>query len=188
MDTSPTFDLAVPVHYTLTHRAAAEDRVDLVLDLFRGAVQVHTRTIASVDREQAVLVMAKCRRYLQLRGVDASPSASAAPAPAPAKPANPTVTPMRPAAGVKPLAVAAKPQPAKPSLASSSLANSSIAKPQPIKPQPIKPLSAKPGLLSARTAAAKPGLARQDRHQDRAHDGRTPAPAAAAFDWMFEAV
>lgn len=178
MDTSPTFDLAIPVRYTLTHRAAAEDRVDLVLDLFRGAVQIHTRTIASVDREQAVLVMAKCRRYLQLRGVDAAPSAPVAQAPAPSKPlparatapqpANPTVTPMRPAAGVKPMAVAAKP----------SLAKS----------QPIKPLSAKPGLLAARAAAARPGLARQDSNQERVRDARTTAPAAAAFDWMFEAV
>ena len=178
MDTSPTFDLAVPVRYTLTHRAAAEDRVDLVLDLFRGAMQIHTRTIASVDREEAVLVMAKCRRYLQLRGVDAAPSAPVAQAPAPAKPlparsttaqpANPTVTPMRPATGVKPMAVAAKPPLAK--------------------SQPVKPLSAKPGLLSARIAAARPGPTRQERNPDRIGDVRMPAPAAAAFDWMFEAV
>ena len=188
MDTSPTFDLAIPVHYTLTHRVAAEDRVDLVLDLFRGAVQIHTRTIASVDREQAVLVMAKCRRYLQLRGVDAAPSAPVARAPAPAKPlparittaqpANSTVTPMRPAAGVKPMAVAAKPPLAKPPLAKPSLAKS----------EPAKPLSAKPGPLSARTAAARPGPTRQERNPDRIGDARMPAPAAAAFDWMFEAV
>ena len=181
MDTSPTFDLAIPVRYTLTHRAAAEDRVDLVLDLFRGAVQIHTRTIASVDREEAVLVMAKCRRYLQLRGVDAAPSAPVAQAPAPAKPlparsttaqpANPTVTPMRPAAGVKPMAKSP------PSLRSPSLRS-----------QPAKPLSAKPGLLSARTAAARPGPTRQERNPDRIGDARMPAPAAAAFDWMFEAV
>jgi hypothetical protein len=182
MDTSPTFDLAVPVRYSLTHRAVAQDRVDLVLDLFRGGVQIHSRTIASVDREQAVLVMAKCRRYLQLRGVDAAPSAPAAqPAPAvpaPARPAaaqskSPTVTPMRPAAGVKPMAVAAKPVAA-------------AAKPVATKPLPERPLSAKPGLVAARTAATKPAT-RQDRPQER-REARMPAPAAAAFDWMFEAV
>ena len=181
MDTSPTFDLAVPVRYTLTHRAIAQDRVDLVLDLFRGAVQIHTRTIASVDREQAVLVMAKCRRYLQLRGVDAAPSVPAAQPssakPLPSRPAtapspSPTVTPMRPAAGVKPMAVTAKP----------------IA----TRPLSDKPLSTKPGLLAARTAASrsdatKSAPARQDRPQDR-NEARMPAPAAAAFDWMFQAV
>ena len=188
MDTSPNVDLAVPVRYTLTHRAAAEDRVDLVLDLFRGAVQIHTRTIASVDREQAVLVMAKCRRYLQLRGVDAS--APVVPAVSPAKPASrpavapsrssmasPTVTPMRPAAGVKPMAIPDK----------APTAKSAVGK----VPSAKLPASG-PSLLAARATAARSAAARQERGQERSqargHDAAATAPAAAAFDWMFQAV
>ena len=43
MDTSPKFDLRTAVRYTLTHSAAAHDQVDLVLGLFRGAVQIHSQ-------------------------------------------------------------------------------------------------------------------------------------------------
>lgn len=69
MDAFP--DFAATVRYALTHRPAAEDRVDIVLDLFRGAVPALTRTIARVEPAQVAPVMVKCRRYLDLRGAHA---------------------------------------------------------------------------------------------------------------------
>ncbi|RYB07674.1 hypothetical protein [Lichenibacterium ramalinae] len=69
MDAFP--DFTNTVRYALTHRAAAEGRVDIVLDLFRGAVPALTRTIARVEPTQVAPVMLKCRRYLDLRGAHA---------------------------------------------------------------------------------------------------------------------
>ena len=108
--------------------------------------------------------MAKCRRYLQLRGVDAAPSATSHPRSA--KPglstqtsekplptsAKPSVTLMRPAAGIKPMEVLVAPVP-------TNLA-----------------------IMTARTSRIKFVAARQTQ------EARMPLPAVAAFDWMFQAV
>ena len=69
MDAFP--DFANSVRYALTHRPAAEGRVDIVLDLFRGSVPAHTRTIARVRPGEVAPVILKCRRYLDLRGAHA---------------------------------------------------------------------------------------------------------------------
>lgn len=96
MDAFP--DFADTVRYSLTQRAAAGNRVDIVLNLYRGAVPAHTRTIARLEPAQVVPVMAKCRRYLDLRGAHAVAPA-AAPAPVPAR--------RREAPGTRPAAPAA---------------------------------------------------------------------------------
>ncbi len=159
-----TSDLAAPVHYALTHRPAQGDRVDLVLDLFRGVVQVHTRTIASVEREQAVLVMAKCRRYLQLRGVDATPAVpQAAAKPAPVTMPGTRATPVKPEAAARVPAAPMRP--------------AASVKPMTVPSSPAKPASS----LAARSAALLPP------RRERSPEARMPAPAAAAFDWMFQA-
>ena len=80
MDAFP--DFADSIRYALTHRPAAGDRVDIVLDLFRGSVPAHTRTIARVRPGEVAPVMLKCRRYLDLRGAHAvAPATTPSPVP-----------------------------------------------------------------------------------------------------------
>ena len=80
MDAFP--DFADTVRYSLSQRPAAGNRVDIVLDLYRGAVPALTRTIARLEPAQVVPVMAKCRRYLDLRGAHAvAPAAIPVPGP-----------------------------------------------------------------------------------------------------------
>ena len=84
MDAALTFDFASSIRYALTPRPAPGGRVDIVLDLFRGAAPALTRTIASVRASEAAPLLARCRRHLERHGAHAVMSAAVAPEPAPA--------------------------------------------------------------------------------------------------------
>lgn len=84
MDAALTFDFASSIRYALTHRPAPGGRVEIVLDLFRGATPALTRTVASVGTHELAPVVLACRRYLERRGAHAVTQAAAAPEPTPA--------------------------------------------------------------------------------------------------------
>ena len=70
---------AASIRYALSHCPQAGDRVDIVLDLYRGSVLALTKTIARVSDAELGPVTLKCRSYLERRG--AEPLASAPPTP-----------------------------------------------------------------------------------------------------------
>lgn len=71
MDATQFPDFADSIRYALSHRPRADDRIDIVLDLYRGAVPALTRTIARVTDAQVGPVTLKCRSYLERRGAHA---------------------------------------------------------------------------------------------------------------------
>ncbi len=68
---------AASIRYALSHRMLAGDSVDIVLDLYRDATPILTRTIAQVTDAELGPVTLKCRSYLERRG--AQPLASPRP-------------------------------------------------------------------------------------------------------------
>ncbi|MGI3901756.1 MAG: hypothetical protein ACRYGP_10985 [Janthinobacterium lividum] len=68
---------AAPIRYALSHRMLAGNSVDIVLDLYRDALPILTRTIARVSDAELGQVTLKCRSYLERRG--AQPVASPPP-------------------------------------------------------------------------------------------------------------
>ena len=88
MDATPFTDFASSIRYALTPRPAPGGRVDIVLDLYRGAVPAHTRTIARIEPGQADSLLRTCRRHLERRGAHALVAAvTALPAPRRRQPA-----------------------------------------------------------------------------------------------------
>ena len=84
MDAAPTLDFASSIRYALTPRPAAGGAVDIVLDLFRGAVPTLTRTVVSGRPGEVAPVILACRRYLDRRGAHAVAQAAEPAAPDPA--------------------------------------------------------------------------------------------------------
>ena len=71
MDATQFPDFAESIRYALSHRPLADDRIDIVLDLYRGSVPALTRTIARVTDAEVGPVTLKCRSYLERRGAHA---------------------------------------------------------------------------------------------------------------------
>ena len=80
MDAALSHTSASPIRYALTPRMAPGGGIDIVLDLFRGAVPAHTRTVACVKSHELAPVVLACRRYLERRGAHAVKAADQAPA------------------------------------------------------------------------------------------------------------
>jgi hypothetical protein len=77
MDADVFTDFATSIRYALTPKAGEGGAVEVVLDLYRGSVPVHTRTVARVAPAQVSALMRTCRRHLERRGAHAVASASA---------------------------------------------------------------------------------------------------------------
>ncbi len=73
----PSSEPAASIRYALSHRMLEGDSVDIVLDLYREALPILTRTIARVSDAELGPVTLECRRYLERRG--ARPLASPVP-------------------------------------------------------------------------------------------------------------
>lgn len=71
MDADRFTDFAASIRYALTQRSIENGKVEIVLDLYRGAVPILTRTVACVTRGQAGHLMRTCRAYLERRGAHA---------------------------------------------------------------------------------------------------------------------
>ena len=84
MDAALTLEFASSIRYALTPRPGPGGGIDIVLDLFRGAVPAHTRTVASVRPHEFAPVVLACRRYLERRGAHAVTQAGTAFQPTPA--------------------------------------------------------------------------------------------------------
>ncbi len=82
MDAALSLNTASPIRYALTPRPASGGGIDIVLDLFRGAVPAHSRTVACVKSHELAPVVLACRRYLERRGARAVRTADPTPAPA----------------------------------------------------------------------------------------------------------
>ena len=84
MDAALPFDFSSSIRYALTPRPGPGGRIEIVLDLFRGATPALTWTIASVRASQVAPLRARCRRHLEHHGAHAVTHAAPAPEPAPA--------------------------------------------------------------------------------------------------------
>ena len=82
MDAALSLNTASPIRYALTPRPASGGGIDIVLDLFRGAVPAHSRTVACVKSHELAPVVLACRRYLERRGARAVRTADPASTPA----------------------------------------------------------------------------------------------------------
>ena len=82
MNAALSVDFASSIRYALTHRPAAGGTIEIVLDLFRGSVPAHRRTVACVKPHELAPVVLVCRRYLERRGAHAVRSGDPAPEPA----------------------------------------------------------------------------------------------------------
>lgn len=68
MGTVQYTDFASSIRYSLMPRVAEDDRVEIVLDLFRGSTPALTKTIATVAPGDARSVLFRCQRHLERLG------------------------------------------------------------------------------------------------------------------------
>ena len=69
MDTN-TFSVPAPISFALTAHLSRDGRQAIVLHLYRGIAPTVTRTIATVEPSIAPSVISKCRRHLDMLGVE----------------------------------------------------------------------------------------------------------------------